>query len=67
MNRETVLSASAAGFRIARIESVFLDIILAVEALPTNDTFDRNEDGATGRGWRADDPRGAPPTRAGAV
>lgn len=39
MNRDTVSLASAAGFRIASIESVFLDIILAVEARPIDDTF----------------------------
>lgn len=32
MNRDTLSSAVKAGFRIARVESVFLDIILAVQA-----------------------------------
>lgn len=70
MNRDTVSLASKAGFRIARIESVFLDIILAVEALPPNDTFaaaDRKEYGGTGSARRADDPCGAPRTRPNAM
>ena len=32
MNRDTLSAAQAAGFQVVRIESVFLDIILAVEA-----------------------------------
>ena len=35
MNRQTLSLASEAGFAITRIESVFLDIILAVEAVPS--------------------------------
>ena len=67
MNRETVSVATAAGFSIVAIESVFLDIILALEALPTNVRFHRNEDGAAGIGWHAADSCGAPPTGADAL
>lgn len=70
MNRDTVSLANEAGFRAARIESVFLDIILAVEALPTNDTLaaaDREEYRGTGSARRPDDPRGGPRTHADAV
>lgn len=35
MNRNTLRVAERAGFTMSRIESVFLDIILAVEAMPT--------------------------------
>ena len=39
MNRDTLSLLDAAGFRIASIESVFLDIILAVEARPLSHTL----------------------------
>ena len=32
MNRETVKSVKRAGFAVRRIESVFLDVIIAIEA-----------------------------------
>lgn len=67
MNRDTVSVATAAGFSIVAIESVFLDIILALEALPTNVRFHHNEDGAAGIGWHAADSCGAPPTGADAL
>ncbi len=37
MNRDTITAATKAGFRILQVESIFLDIILAMEALKVPD------------------------------
>lgn len=41
MNRDTVTSVRAAGFQITRIESVYLDIILAIRAVKAGSTARR--------------------------
>ena len=38
MNRDTLGNVMTAGFRITRVESVFLDIILSIQALKVDTT-----------------------------
>ncbi len=49
MNRDTVANVQKAGFRITRIESVYLDIILAIRGIKPASTIERRDDSGSRR------------------